>query len=736
MGTAHFFGVRHHGPGSARSLERALAQLEPDCVLIEGPPDAAEVLPLASHVGLTPPVALLVYVPEAPRNAVFYPFAEFSPEWRAIRLAQSRGVTLRFIDLPQSARLKGTEEMTEQPEELSLRQDPLEPIARAAGYSDAERWWDHLVESRSGNDLEVFTALHELMTAVRKELPPESSLVEQRREAHMRRAIRTAKSEGFERIAVVCGAYHTPALDPLPPARADDALLKGLPKVKTAAAWVPWSYERLSYHSGYGAGVESPVWYELLFKQRHALGAHWLGRAARLLREEDVPISSAHVIEACRLAESLAALRERPVASLSEYRDAAVAVLGEGNGNVMKLIGRRWYYGSQLGSVPEEFPAAPLARDLAAQQSRLRLPPKTDEKRHELDLRENIDRERSHLLRRLRILGVEWGTAAPDLGKKAKGTFHEHWLVRWQPEFAVRLIEASRYGHTILEAASVSIIESAAASAGLDELVRKLEDVLFADLAPAIAPLVAAIQNRTALASDVQQLLEAMPPLVEVARYGNVRGTDVTQVNDILAGLIPRMLVGLLPGATGIDANAGRAMYLKLVAVNHALNNLGSSSYQRDWLDALARVADAEPANAIIRGYASRLLYDAGRLKSEQLETSFSLSLSLPSAAVEAALWIEGLLSGGGTVLVHDDGLRNIIDRWLAAISPEHFIDVLPLLRRSFAQFSHAERRLIGHKVRGGAQTSVVRVATDFDEDAARAVLPTFNLIWGGGEPS
>ena len=33
-------GIRHHGPGSARALLRALAELEPDTVLIEGPADA------------------------------------------------------------------------------------------------------------------------------------------------------------------------------------------------------------------------------------------------------------------------------------------------------------------------------------------------------------------------------------------------------------------------------------------------------------------------------------------------------------------------------------------------------------------------------------------------------------------------------------------------------------------------------------------------------------------------
>src|ERR1051325_8726155 len=86
----HVFGIRHHGPGSARSLERALERLTPDIVLIEGPPEADELISFAADDAMRPPVALLIYRPDAPRRAVYYPFAEFSPEWRAMRFAVER----------------------------------------------------------------------------------------------------------------------------------------------------------------------------------------------------------------------------------------------------------------------------------------------------------------------------------------------------------------------------------------------------------------------------------------------------------------------------------------------------------------------------------------------------------------------------------------------------------------------------------------------------------------------
>ena len=66
---------------------------------------------------------------------------------------------------------------------------------------------------------------------------------------------------------MVCGAWHAPVLvpDAFPTKTADADRLRGLPKVKVAATWVPWTTGRLARASGYGAGVTSPGWYAHLF---------------------------------------------------------------------------------------------------------------------------------------------------------------------------------------------------------------------------------------------------------------------------------------------------------------------------------------------------------------------------------------------------------------------------------------------------------------------------------------
>ena len=96
----YLFGIRHHGPGSAASLVAALDALQPQAVLIEGPPEGDALIAYASAPGIRPPVALLAYAKDEPALAVFYPFAVFSPEWQAMRWSLSHRRPVRFIDWP------------------------------------------------------------------------------------------------------------------------------------------------------------------------------------------------------------------------------------------------------------------------------------------------------------------------------------------------------------------------------------------------------------------------------------------------------------------------------------------------------------------------------------------------------------------------------------------------------------------------------------------------------------
>ena len=784
--TVRLFGIRHHGPGCARSLLRALEAMQPDCLLIEGPPDGESVLPFVLESGMCPPVALLVYAPDASRRAVFYPFAEFSPEWRALRYGLGQSLPVRFMDLPiahqfgldkafedecrakeealrdaegrtKTDAAEGTEapasgaqapENTatlapEQPEggdtgdtdgnaggEASAQEDvygdPLDWLGRAAGYGDGEAWWNHMVEERI-DGLELFDAIREAMTALRAEAPrrergERETRREALREAYMRKTLRQAKKEGFQRIAVICGAWHVPALEAETPAKQDNELLKGLPKMKVAATWTPWTYANLSSRSGYGAGVTSPAWYEHLWrsgKGDRAIG--WLTHAARLFREQDMDCSSAHIIEASRLATSLAALRERPRPGLPELYEALQTTVCMGDSAPLRLIERQLIVGDKLGTIPETAPTVPLQRDLEQQQKSLRLKPEAARKVLDLDLRQANDLARSHLLHRLRLLEIGWAT--PGGSRNAKGTFHELWEMQWAPELSIAVIAASRWGNTIFEAATAKAVELSG-EADLLRLAELVNDILFADLPDAVGHATRMLEEKAATANDVGQLLEAIPPLAAIARYGNVRQTDAGMVARVLEGLIPRASIGLPGACTSLDDESAAAMRDRIIAAHNAVRLLGDEDRWESWLSALHQTALRDgTAHELLRGMAVRLLFDEQRLPVEEAARLMSLSLSAAAAPASASAWIEGFLNQSALVLLHDDALWGVLANWLDGLNETHFTNILPMLRRTFSGFSAPERRQLGERAKRAAGKPMQKQA-ETRWDAERAALP------------
>ena len=725
--TVTHFGVRHHGPGSARALERALAELEPDVVLIEGPPDADAILPAAAGEGMVPPVALLVYAPDDPRRSAFWPYAAFSPEWRAILHALGRGVPVRFIDLP-AVHWLGSDDEDERRGPGRLRTDPLGVLAETAGHGDAERWWEDVVEHRR-DELAAFEAVAEAMGALREGREPETPH-EARREAWMRRAIRAAGKE-FERIAVVCGAWHVPALADMPTKTADDRVLKGLPRRKVAATWVPWTYDRLAYASGYGAGVLSPGWYDHLFAAEDDVVVRWLTKTAHLLRAEDVDLSSAHVLEAARTADALATLRGRPLAGLPELVDATVAVIGEGADAALRLVREQLIGGVRLGEVPADTPVVPLQADVEREQRRLRLKPAAGAKRIDLDLRKEGDRARSHLLHRLALLGVDWGDVVEATG--ARGTFHELWDLQWRPEYAVRLIEASMWGTTVQAAATAWVRDAVEKADGMEALTTLVEATLLAELPEATAAAMRAFERRAAVGSDVAQLMDALPPLARVVRYGSVRETDVGAITGVVDGLAVRIMVGLAGAVSALDDDGAGEMRRRISAVHTALALFEREDLRTSWEAALEAIVARSDVHGLVTGRATRLLMDAGAMAPEEAARRLSLALSPGTAPAHAAAWIEGFLSGGGDVLVHDDALLGVLDDWVSAVDAEAFRDSLAVLRRTFATFEQAARRQVGERLargaRGGARTA--DGDGELDEERAAQVLPLLARILG-----
>ncbi|MFI2202362.1 DUF5682 family protein [Streptomyces sp. NPDC020192] len=777
-------GVRHHGPGSARAVRAALTAARPRTVLIEGPPEADALIPLAADPDLRPPVALLAHAVDEPGRSAFWPFAGFSPEWVAMRWALEQGVPVRFIDLPAThtlaweAREALAEGVDEPPDDTEAqdpldqaRIDPLAVLAGAAGYDDPERWWEDVVEHRGPGERDPFApfaALEEAMGALRERYGTGGHARDLVREAHMRLQLRAVRKEFGDEVAVVCGAWHVPALRERTTVAADRALLKGLPKVKADVTWVPWTHRRLARAGGYGAGIDSPGWYAHLFHAPDRPVERWLTKVAGLLREEDRVVSSAHVIEAVRLAETLAALRGRPLAGLSETTDAVRAVMGDGSDVPLALVHDRLVVGDVLGEVPESAPAVPLQRDLARQQRSLRLKPEALERELELDLRGETDAGRSRLLHRMRLLGVGWGGPARSRG--STGTFRETWRLRWEPELSVRVAEAGVWGTTVRGAAQAKAEADAAVAQALADVTALAEHCLLAGLPDALPVVMRVLADRAALDTDVGHLAQALPALVRSLRYGDVRGTDTGALAGVAAGLAERIFIGLPPACAALDADAAEEMRGHVDAVHAAVGLLAESTggagaaggaagsgggagdggavsdaghgdLRSRWRAVLRALALRDTVAGVLRGRAVRLLLDEGALGPEEAARLMGLALSPGTPPADAAAWIEGFVGGGGgLLLVHDERLLGLVDNWLTGVPAEAFTDVLPLLRRTFAAYEPGVRRTLGELVRrgpgeagdrAGAGSAAPGFAAEPDTERADAVLPVLRLLLG-----
>jgi len=729
-------GIRHHGPGSARSVVTELDRLQPSAVLIEGPADAEDVLALAADPGMVPPVALLAYAPDAPRVSAFWPYAVFSPEWQALAWAAAHQVPARFCDLPAATVLARSTPGCDD----DLPGDPIALLATAAGYDDPERWWDDLIESDPGGR-SPFAALTDAMGVLRADaslVPCGQRCYEQQREAYMRRVLRTALRQTPGTVAVVCGAWHAPALaGVLPSAAADAALLRGIGKRKAALAWVPWMHSRLAAASGYGAGITSPGWYHHLFTTPEQTVIRWLTKVARVLRDHDLPISTAHVIEAARLAQALAALRSRPMAGLAEVSEAAKSVMCDGDEAVARFITRDLVVGELLGAVPAGAPTVPLEADLRAQARTLRLKIGAREQTLAIDLRKETGRSRSVLLHRLTALGIGWGTVTADR-VRGTGTFHETWSLRWRPELAVAIIDAAPWGTTVATAATAKIIDAAGSAKGLAVVTAAVESVLLADLPDALAPVLRALDEKAATDADVVHLMAAVPALARAVRYGDVRGSDTAGLATVIGALTARVCAGLPAAATSLADDAAARLRDAVDAMQAALglyaqSEGGRAAYEQ-WTAALIVLASRRDVHGLLAGRVVRLLTDNGVLPRQETARRFAAHLSAGVPAAAQAAWAEGFLHGGGLLLVHDRDLLSVLDDWVAALRDQDFMDVLPLLRRTFSGFTAPERANIADAVKHltGGTPGRTGPGERVDADRAASALRTVATILGG----
>ena len=780
----HLVPVRHHSPACALALSALLEEVHPTAVLIEGPVEYADLLPSLHDPRTVPPVALLSL---GERTASYYPLAEFSPEWVALRWAGEHAAEAAFIDSNPRAHdgspddaVGGAAARTLQAEYHLARSTTLDSLARRLGCRDHDEVWEQLFEDRDTSDIRAWQGFFAdtLAWAALARLDAEREVLDadstHAREAVMAAALRERlpdadRSGSGAPIVVVTGAFHTLALL--------DAL-DGTPE----AAWLPepevrsdgeswlirYDFARLDSLRGYGAGMPSPGLWQRAWRVRTSQSSGRAGASAgprgfatavildvvNALRETGEPLGTAQVRTAVEQALGLAALRGRAWPGRTDLLDALTSCLVKDDTGLSGNLGAAVaavFAASDLGRVPAGTASPPLVAEVRARLRALRFAlDDAAERRVSLDTaRKPRHRERRELLARLRFarVGLARQVGGADLvAGTGLGQFVEEWAYAWTPMVEASLVRAAQEAPTLdilvrlrlaerlsgeIGAAALAGILTELAVMGMDEDAEQVCDALEAALTDLsdLAGLAEVLHRLVALVegSGRLRLDRARPRLRIMLR----RGTAA------VARLVAE-LVGLEDdeAAEAVDALvAVRDLLVRLARADDsdganesdALGACGTAEVVDPGREAVLREIDAlrraRATAPVLAGCATGIAATIGTLTRQEVTAAVVARLNPGADPAVLADFLVGLVRTSPDVILRAPDTLRTITRVLTGLDESGFLAVLPDLRRAFTALRPTETHRLAEQIASLTGADAARIDVVWNVDSSQAAV-------------
>jgi len=749
MARARIIPVRHHSPRAAAVVARVLDEVRPARVLVEGPEDASRLIPVLTDPGTVPPVAILAYRTDGAARSSLWPFASYSPEWAALAWARAAGVVARFIDVPAAVTLA---DVAPGPtagadvRSLATRGLPAdEAAARGRGMRSFEELWEADFEAPPHDAASFEAALSAYARLVRDE-GAGAGARERARDAWMARRIAEACAEvGAERVVAVVGAAHAAALeDGDVVAGAERALPSPAP---VALTLIPYSYARLAADLGYGAGNRAPRYYQ----RAHEAGCDFtraslelLIEVAEALRRRGFGASLADVLDAYRLATTLAGHRAKHAPGLDEVREAAVATFGRGEpGRLIEEVVAQAARGRTVGRVSERVGRNSLEEEFWREVRARKLPDGDAPETFTLALANEVEIGTSVFLHRLRVLEVPYAAyvgaqraRGRDLDEEAGGAaalarVREVWEAQWTPATDLALVEAIVLGETLADAAGRVLgrrlaearTTAAAASVLLEAVVTAAHGI--ADQALAACARLGAVDD------ELPSLAAACRALSGLVAYGSSRAASRSAVHGgragdealapLLSSLYTRAVLRAPEACVGDDEAVAPAR--EALRTLHELATTQPAVDGEAWWATARALADDERVHASAAGLAAGLLALGERLATADVERLVAYRLSSTAEPAAGAAFLEGFLSASALAIVKSRAVVATLDQFLSSVPAERFVDVVPLLRRAFAPLGPTERRYLLENLvaaRGLADRARAAQAVVSERDRAR----------------
>lgn len=745
-----FLPIRHHSPSCAVHIRRWIEEHNPNAVLVEGPATANHLIPFLVNKSVKPPVAIYnfyvdlknvfgfngVYTPalDIPhRFHSWHPFAEYSPEYQAIRTGVTLEALVQFIDLGMEERLKelkkindhhagsakAKEAMSQEPwgDQHYLSNQYIQLLLQKTGCRDFNELWFHLFEV-DGNELspnQFFSNLYTFALITRMMAPP--NLAEQDgtdvREKYMASQIARVSAE-HQKIVVVTGAYHTNALMSFLSTKIRP---KKSPKPSNTSLLTPYSYYRLSERAGYASGIPYPWYCQQMFNVTRKVheGGKVQSAALRSLAEISkrtknyyYQISTADIIAAQVLAQNLASLRGRLNISPFDVIDAVkTTFLKDDLGSSSSLLTKEldsYLTGDKVGFVPPDLVMFAIERDFFDQMKKLRLPQSDEPKKVKCEVyKQERHREKSRFLWQTVFLDLEYANLlhGPDyVQKESLWLLTEQWEVRWNPNIIPNLVESAGYGGSVSEVCKNKLEELFEESVQGDRrstgqfLVRATQMGLFTVFSKILLRIQDEMMNFTF--DELVQLLRSL-----VILYGFREGLLPRGHPDLVPVIkdVYRAVVQRIPDFSQISEEALEQLTDDFRTLSQIMNNPLLDFLDSEDVFVFIEQALAHDLPPRFDGVLHGFLYSFGRLSAASLEErlrGYSSGSYHPSTS--PVQFLEGLLLLSKSVLFKTRLLKILVEV-VSQMTDETFLQLLPGLRRLFTNLIPRESAQLAGEV-------------------------------------
>jgi len=267
----------------------------------------------------------------------------------------------------------------------------------------------------------------------------------------------------------------------------------------------------------------------------------------------------------------------------------------------------------------------------------------------------------------------------------------ERWVLQWDPETEIEVVEATLKGDRIETAAAFVLHEKLEAAKNIAEAAVLVKEAYICDLPGEIPNVLTRLQE---LFVDDNLFTDVAMTTWEISRviaYKDNRNIDTSALVPIMQKLFLRGALVMFDGAV-CDDEASKA-FMGAIDKMHIFSQEYSEEVDDDiWLQKLWETALSDSRNAKISGVALAVLLERGKVQDDLLTQEISRRLSYGVPGDLGAQWFEGLSDRNRYALLSRATLWEQLDNYLDALDENEFKRCLVFLRRAFGNFEPREK--------------------------------------------